>query len=356
MNNSYGQQNYPDHDLVRAYFEGIFERQYYTESGPLVQRLEREIRLRLKVGHVVCVSNPSVAWLMLLEADLTSHRLLIPATASKAIVEAIRWIGAQHYICDVSPKHDYRMHHDYLASLDINEYDAIIGVNPWGGVCDIQGLLTIAEDYELPIYFDSTEAFACRFNDRFIGSIGRAEIFSFESENLVNGMASACICTDDEDLADRLRCMRGSGGIVRNVSVNKTVNGRMSEAQAAYALMTLENLDQLITRNRLQHEIYVKNLSNFSSIKFVSANGVSLSNFQQVVITFDTPNELGILLENLNKGGHSFTTPKMWCVPSSKSFAGIQKLCSTSLLLPLGSLTDEKKIHILCNTITSILS
>ena len=231
-----GQQNYPEPEAVRSYLHGIFQRQYYTESGPLVRRLETEICQLLGVDHVICVSNAAVAWLMLLDAvDLGVGRLLLPATAPTQLQEALRWIDFPHQLHDISAENGFRPHRTD-ADIRIDDgVSALITINPWGGACDLTGLSALAQEHKIPLLIDSSEAFGCHFDDRPVGSHGIAEVFSFEPGNLINGAGSACICTQDETLADRLRCMRSSGGVVRQVPVRKTVNGRMSEAQAAYA-------------------------------------------------------------------------------------------------------------------------
>ena len=53
---------------------------------------------------------------------------------------------------------------------------------------------------------------------------------------------SACILTSDDQLAARLRNIRSSYGAGPPVAVVRTANGRLSEAQAAMALLSLQRI------------------------------------------------------------------------------------------------------------------
>jgi dTDP-4-amino-4,6-dideoxygalactose transaminase len=102
---------------VREYFTGIFERHYYTESGPLVLGLEAAIRKRTGAQHAVCVSNPAVAWVMLLEAGLESRQVLVSSSAPVALFEALPWVQCSCQACDVSPQAGYRSTREDLSPL-----------------------------------------------------------------------------------------------------------------------------------------------------------------------------------------------------------------------------------------------
>jgi dTDP-4-amino-4,6-dideoxygalactose transaminase len=350
-----GQQNRPDTAALRSYFQGIFQRQYYTESGPLVRRLESEIGQLLGVGHVVCVSNPTVAWLMLLEAaELAPGMLHVPVTASRPLLEALQWINRPCHFHDISAVNGYRPH---LSDIDARIGDAIaalIGVNQWGGACDLLGLRTLSAERGIPLFLDSSEAFACRLADCAIGAWGSAEVFSFDAANLINGAGSACITTQDEALADRLRCMRSSGGVVRHVRVNKTVNGRMSEAQAAYALMGLERIDYWVKRNKDQHDLYREILHGLPGLQFLSAQGVTQSNCQQAIIALTQRRMRDSVLALLQAQG--IKAGKLSFGTSTNLSCNYPEFCNfenTTLALPLGSDNDLVSIEAICAIVTT---
>ncbi len=353
-----GQQNRPSPEALRRYVEGIFERQYYTESGPLVRRLEAELAQHFGVGHVIAISNPAVAWIMLLEAGLSSRRLLVPANAPSPLLEAINWMDCSQVVCDVYPKSGYRQQRADAELAIRDETDVIIGVNPWGGACDVTGLTELAQLHQIPIFFDSSESFACCLEEGPIGAFGQAEVFDLNAKNLLNGAGGACICTNDESLADRLRCMRSSGGVIRQAPVRKTVNGRMSEIQAAYALISLEQIDALIARNNQQHALYHQHLSPLPSLQILSGKGVLDSNHQQAVIALDGTKQRDALFQHLRSQGYPVVIPQFGAdlYPQRYRLPGLTDLRQTAVELPLGSRIDADGIRALCGAIEAFFA
>ena len=229
-------------ETLRNLLLGIFQRQYYTESGPIVRRLEVEVGQLLGTSHVVCVSNPSVAWLMLMEtAELRSGPLVISAIASRPLREAINWMERLNQQEAVWVAADCLMENTGGAANVDGRSATIITCRERDWAFDALTPKTLAETYNAPLFCDAATHCLSSLAEQFFGDWFNAAVFAFGKDNSVNSAYGACICTRDETLADRLRCMRGSGGVLRQVTVSKAVNGRMSEAQAAYALLSLRN-------------------------------------------------------------------------------------------------------------------
>ena len=81
--------------------------------------------------------------------------------------------------------------------------------------------------------------------------------------------------------------MRSSSGAPETVAVAKTVNGRFSEAQAAIALMNLEDFAAHRLANEELHRDYQVRLGSIPGLHLVKPSGISLSNFQCAVCRVD---------------------------------------------------------------------
>ena len=90
--------------------------------------------------------------------------------------------------------------------------------------------------------------------------------------------------TNDDDLAKRLRNIRSSYGAGPPVQVVKTSNGRMSEAQAAIGLLSLDNFSNIVARNEELFGLYRKGLADIDGLRLVAPVNVSRSNFQFAVV------------------------------------------------------------------------
>jgi hypothetical protein len=211
---------------------GIFERQYYTECGPLVRQLEAELALLTSFEHVIGVTNLAIAELMLLTQ--VPQPLCLPSQMPESLRMALMWQPC------ASP---------CFYSVDSQNEESLVAISPATALQGCQGFL-LANDENC----DLVEAVYYRVAQHNIPLLGvfpwndkgvfyyakylSAWIIPFGIGNDFN-TGGACICTRDALLANRLRTMRASSGVTQAVPVVKTVNGRMSEAQAALALLLL---------------------------------------------------------------------------------------------------------------------
>ena len=67
----------------------------------------------------------------------------------------------------------------------------------------------LAEEFDVPLYYDAAHAFGCRTDDRAIGGYGRARGFSFHASNVLSTGEGGCIATNDDVLAAKFVAMRG---------------------------------------------------------------------------------------------------------------------------------------------------
>ncbi|HMU10833.1 MAG TPA: DegT/DnrJ/EryC1/StrS family aminotransferase, partial [Ferruginibacter sp.] len=58
----------PQPALYNSYLEGIWERQWLTNNGPLVQELEQKLKDYLGVKHLIYVNNGTIALQIALKA------------------------------------------------------------------------------------------------------------------------------------------------------------------------------------------------------------------------------------------------------------------------------------------------
>jgi dTDP-4-amino-4,6-dideoxygalactose transaminase len=281
-----GQRYFPSWDRYQQAFRGIFDRQYYTEYGPLNQQLEQKLQTFLGVKHAICVTNESVGLMMAADAMELSGRVILPRYSPAGSTQSLTWAGLEPVYCEMDSDTD-QICGDQVESLIDENVSAIMGVHLWGGGCDPKGLAQIAAAHGIQLYFDAAHAFGCVVDGTHIGNFGRCEVLSFHQDNILNATEGGCVCTNDDELAARLRTMRSSSGAGVMVPVTKTVNGRFSEAQAAIALMNLEDFPANRQNNENLHRRYEIGLESIPGLELSKPAGVSLSNFQFVVCRVD---------------------------------------------------------------------
>lgn len=357
-----GQLYFPSWERYAEVFKGIFERQYYTEYGPLNQQLEQKLQQFLGVKHAICVTNESVGLMMLANALGLKGKVILPSFAFIASAQSLSWAGLEPVFCDVDPD-THQLDLKQVAALIDQDVSAIMGVHLWGGACQPKVLAELAGAHGVQLYFDAAHAFGCAVDDVRIGNFGRAEIFSFHQDNILNAGEGGCICTNDDELAAKLRVMRSSAGAGNKpAEVTKTVNGRMSEAQCAIALMSLEDFSANQQNNQALYHLYETRLAAISGLHLVKPSGVSFSNYQYLVCrvdehTFGLSRDVLIALlkaENINARRYFYpgvhrSIPYAQQLPQYlERLPNTDRLSATCIQLPIGALVSAQSVQRIC--------
>lgn len=357
-----GQLYFPSRERYEAAFRGIFERQYYTEYGPLCQQLEERLQAFLGVRHVICVTNATIGLMMVANAMELTKKVILPSFTFIASAQSLTWAGLEPVFCDVDPK-THQIAIDQIDALIDKDVSAIMGVHLWGGACDPEALEKLAASYGVQLYFDAAHAFGCRINEINIGNFGSAEVFSFHATKVLSASEGGCICTNDDVLAARLRKMRSSAGADKQGNVLKTVNGRMSEAQAAIALMSLEDFPENQNNNEVLYQVYQTHLAAVPGMHLVKPSGISFSNYQYVVCQVDE-NKFGLprdLLIDLLRAenvvarryfypGLHRSTPYAHDYPQYLDrLPNTDRLSASCIQLPIGALVTPQAVEKVCN-------
>lgn len=357
-----GQLYFPSWERYETAFRGIFERQYYTNQGPLTQQLEEKLQQFMGVRHAICVSNATIGLMMLPDAMGLAGKVILPAFTFAASAQSLSWAGLEPVFCDVDLT-THQIDIDRLGALIDKDVSAIMGVNLWGGACSPQALADVANANGLQLYFDSAHAFGCTVDDVAIGNFGRAEVFSFHATKILSAAEGGCICTNDDDLAANLRNIRSSYGAGEHIDVVKTANGRMSEAQAAIALMSLEDFPANQKNNAALYRQYAAQLDALPGLRVVKPAGVTFSNHQYLVCTVDE-HAFGLsrdLLIDLLKAenviarryfhpGLHRTIPYAQELPQYLDrLPNTDRLCASCIQLPLGALVSADDVERICS-------
>jgi dTDP-4-amino-4,6-dideoxygalactose transaminase len=357
-----GQLYFPSWERYEEAFRGIFERQYYTEYGPLNQLLEQKLQQFLGVRHAICVTNETIGLMMVADAMGLTGKVILPGCAFIASAQSLSWAGLEPVFCDIDPD-THQIDLNQIAALIDKDVSAIMGVHLWGGACDPQALSELAKARGVQLYFDAAHAFGCAVDGVRTGNFGRAEVFSFHQSNILNATEGGCICTNDDDLAARLRTMRSTAGAGKPVEVNKTVNGRMSEAQAAIGLLSLDDFQANQQNNENLYRLYETQLATIPGLHLIQPASVSFSNRQCVICQIDE-REFGIplhLLIELLKAEHVkveryFYLGRHRNVPSAHELPQYQDHVpnteshfATCLQLPIGALVSPLSVERISN-------
>jgi len=361
-----GQLYFPSWERYEIAMRGIFERKYYTNQGPLAQQLECRLQDFLGVKHAICVTNGTIGLMMAVEALELTGKVIMPAFTFAASALSLSRAGIEPVFCDVSAE-THQIDINKIEPLLDSDVSGVMGVNLWGGICEQVELVKLAREKGLKIYFDSAHAFGCEQGGIKVGNFGDVEVFSFHATKILSATEGGCLCTNDDQLAAKLRNIRSSYGAGEIVDVVKTSNGRMSEAQAAIALMSLDDYSENQQNNYQLFRLYEDRLSQLPGVRLVKPSGVNKSNYQYLVCEIEeqqfgvTRDMLMSILEKENilarryfyPGIHHYDEYKNLSIRGNVTLPVTDRLCKQCVQLPIGALVSGEAVGKICDIIST---
>ena len=269
----------PAMDVYARALEGIWARQWLTNSGPLHNELEHALADYLDVPCVSLVSSGTTALMLALRAmDIAGEVITTPFTAP-ATAAAIRWHGLDPVFADIDPER-MTLDPDAVESAITPRTSAILGVHIFGIACDVQRLAKIADRHQLRLIFDGAHAFGTNVGGTPIAAFGDATTLSFHATKLFTTAEGGAVAGNDPALKAQIDALRNFGTVRDFEVINLGLNGKMSELHAAIGLANLPLVDEERRRRREICAAYVEALTGIDEVRCPSLS----------------PDEMGMLL------------------------------------------------------------
>lgn len=242
--------------------------------GDDVARFEEEFAAFCGTRCAVGVdSGLSALELSLRALDIVpGDEVIVPAHTFIATAAAVTFAGAQVVPVDVDPA-TYNIDVAQLEAAITPRTRAIIPVHLYGLPADMDGILDLAEEFDLFVVEDACQAHGAYYKDRRVGSLGHTGTFSFyPTKNLGGCGDGGMVVTDDEEVAERIRAMRNCGQREKYVHELPPFNHRLDTLQAAILRVKLHHLGDWIEARRRHAALYTKLLTGNGAVTPVEAS------------------------------------------------------------------------------------
>jgi dTDP-4-amino-4,6-dideoxygalactose transaminase len=226
--------------------------------GPKVEALEAQLAAYTRTRHAVGVSSGTDALLMALMAlDVGPDDEVITSPYTFfATAGCIARVGARPVFVDIDGA-TMNLDPRAVAGAITARTRAILPVHLFGRCADMVALRAIGETRNLPIIEDAAQALGAESQGGRAGSLGAVGCFSFfPSKNLGAAGDAGAITTNDDQLAARLRLLRGHGASPKYFHSIIGGNFRLDALQAAVLLAKLPHLDGWTRRRQENAELY----------------------------------------------------------------------------------------------------
>lgn len=187
---------------------------HWVALGPKTKKLEENFKLYTGARSAISLNSCTAALhLALIALNITDgDEVLIPAITFASTSQAVLYCRAKPILVDVEPE---------TLTMDVLDLKrkitprtrAIIPVHYGGHVCDMDVILSIAKEHNIPVIEDAANCAGAEYKGKKIGRLDSDfTCFSFEAKkNMTTGDGGMLTTNQEGEIVDRLRCLRWVG-------------------------------------------------------------------------------------------------------------------------------------------------
>lgn len=243
-------------------------------NGPEVQSFQSEFEKYLDVKHVIPVANGTDALQIALMALglKPGDEVITPSYTYIATTEVMALLGLQPVFVDVDPD-TFCINFNQIEEAITPKTKAIVPVHLYGQSAPMNEIMAIAKKHNLFVVEDNAQAIGCDYyhTDSKIsktGTIGHIGCTSFfPSKNLGCYGDGGAMCTNDDELAVKIRMIANHGQSKRYYHDVVGCNSRLDSIQAAVLRIKLPKLDEYNRKRRVVADAYDTYFAQYPEIK-----------------------------------------------------------------------------------------
>jgi len=302
----------------------------------------------------------------------TGDEVIVPAQTHTATAHAVEYTGAKAVFVDVDPIKG-NMLIDALETKLTDKTKGIIPVHMAGYPCDMRGIKSFCNQYDLILIEDCAHAIGTVFNEYHVGNFGLCGCFSFyPTKQITTGEGGIIICNDYE-IIKKLKKMKAFGidtppelrskpGVydVRGLGYNY----RMTDFQAALAVGQMERYKENVKNRRKNAQLYCQLLKNEENISYTSFSEKNSYFLFQIILNDNVDRDRVLLLLQENGIGVSihYATPVPYMSYyknkygyKTGDFPNAENYGNQSISIPVHPNLNNEDINHVCATLLKIL-
>lgn len=266
--------------------EPIFKNAWMTNMGPIHEKLEEQLKKRLKSPNISLFVNGHLALSIAIKSLRLTGEVITTPFSFASTAHAIMDNGLIPVFCDIDPD-TYTIDSKKIEALINKRTTAIVAVHVYGNVCDVEAIEAIAKKYKLKVIYDAAHAFNVEVNGVGIGSFGDFSMFSFHATKVFNTIEGGALTYKDEKMKLLLNNLKNFG-ITSPVNVEDIgTNAKMNEFQAAMGICNLRHLDEELKKREAVVKRYREHLDNIAGIKLNGLQKGVKTNHAYFPVLFD---------------------------------------------------------------------
>lgn len=246
----------PPFEEYVEYLKGIWDRNWLTNQGPLVQELEQKLQAYHGLSMPVhCVANGSLGLQIALKALGVTGEVITTPFSYVATTACPLWEGCTVKFADIEPD-TLTIDPKAVEAAITQETEAILATHVFGNPCDVEALETIAKKHGLAMVYDAAHAFGVTYKGRSILDYGDASMVSLHATKLMHSVEGGFIVAKDSAVSEKMEWMRRFGHKGQDAFHGVGMNAKLSEFHAAMGLCNLNHIDAILEKRKAISDAY----------------------------------------------------------------------------------------------------
>lgn len=303
----------------KRYLSECIDSNFVSSVGVRVTEFEEKIATYLGVKHAVATMNGTAALHVALQlaGARRGDEILTQALTFVGTCNSITYVGAEPVFVDVdrstlgmSADALKKFLHRHVKVCDGHSYNqttgrriaACVPMHTFGHVCNINEIISICEEFHIPVVEDAAEALGSRLNGKHAGTFGLLGILSFNGNKIITTGGGGMILTNDTALAARAKHLTTTAKVAHPYEYAHDeigYNYRMPNLNAALGCAQLEQLNEFLSKKRELAEKY-RGFFKDAGIAFVVEPQGCRSNYWLNAVVLESFDERNQFLEFTN--------------------------------------------------------
>lgn len=250
--------------------EDAMRRGWYEDAYSYCEKFQKEFAAYHDRKYGLMTPNCTTA-LHLLLAGLgigEGDEVIVPDCTWVGTTACITYVGAKTVFCDIDPVH-WCMDPASAEKNITKRTKAIIAVDLFGNMPDMDGLRALADKHGIYLIEDAAEAVGSSYKGIKAGKFGIASTFSFHRTKTLTTGEGGMLLIDDDALYERCKFLRDhgrkqGGKVYYNYEV--TFKYMPFNVQAALGYAQFQRIEEIVGRKKEHLALYRKHLAGIEDI------------------------------------------------------------------------------------------
>lgn len=347
----------PPKEEYDEYVKGIWDRNWLTNNGPLVNELEFRLKEYLDVPNLLYVGNGTIALQIAIKALDLKGEIITTPFSYVATTSSIVWEGCVPVFTDIDPL-TLNIDPAKIEAAITPNTSAILATHVYGNPCDIDAIQEIADRHQLKVIYDAAHCFGSKYKGKSVFAYGDVSTASFHATKLFHTIEGGAVFAKDKTVLKRMQYMRNFGHDGPETFAGIGINGKNSEFHAAMGLVNLKYVEEVMETRKQISEAYDEYLKSFKAEKVGFTENTEF-NYGYYPLVLESETLLQAVFDKLNRRE---IFPRRYFYPSLDTLPYVQRskvpvsreIAPRTLCLPFYVGLSREEVSMICRLMLQV--